>query len=140
MPSNLGRLTNLQTLRVFKVGKDEGCSIQELGNMRFLRGSLCITNLNFVANETQAKEANLKEKPCLDKLELEWSKDIADSNHQAEVLEGLEPDMNLKELVIMNYSSNRFPGWLSLPQLMLTSIQLQLHSSSPWATSITEIT
>ncbi|CDP17161.1 unnamed protein product [Coffea canephora] len=130
IPSNLGRLTNLQTLHAFKVGKDEGCSIQELGNMRFLRGSLCIMNLNFVANATQAKEANLKEKPFLNKLELQWRDDITNSSDQEEaVLAGLGPDMNLKELVITNYTGNMFPGWLSLPQLKLTIIQLQGCSS-----------
>ncbi|CDP17163.1 unnamed protein product [Coffea canephora] len=129
MPSKLGRLTNLLTLYVFKIGKDEGCGIQELGNMRFLTGSLCIMNLSFVANATQAKEANLKEKPCLDKLELESRDDITNSSDQEEVLAGLEPDMNLKELVITNYSGNRFPGWLSLLQLKLTNIQLQGCSS-----------
>ncbi|CDP17167.1 unnamed protein product [Coffea canephora] len=37
--------------------------------------------------------------------------------------------MNLKELVITNYSGNKFPGWLSLLQLKLTNIQLQGCSS-----------
>ncbi|CDP17160.1 unnamed protein product [Coffea canephora] len=68
MPSDLGNLVNLQTMNAFIVGKGKGCGIGQLGNMRFLRGSICITNLENVLSVMEANEANLCMKPFLESL------------------------------------------------------------------------
>uniref|UniRef100_A0A2N9IC70 Uncharacterized protein n=1 Tax=Fagus sylvatica TaxID=28930 RepID=A0A2N9IC70_FAGSY len=73
MPSELGKLTSLQTLHAFIVGKDEGCQIGEFQKLRNLRGRICITNLENVVNLRDAKEAMLDKKPYLDRLELQWN-------------------------------------------------------------------
>ncbi|GFQ02641.1 putative disease resistance protein at3g14460 [Phtheirospermum japonicum] len=95
MPSEFGKLVDLQNLSAFIVGRNKGCGIGELKNMRFLRGSLCIKNLENVPNVTEAKEAMLDMKPFLDKLELEWNEP---KSNDGEILAGLRPHENLKEL------------------------------------------
>ncbi|KAF3457762.1 hypothetical protein FNV43_RR02421 [Rhamnella rubrinervis] len=72
MPLGLGKLTNLQMLQAFIVGKDEGRSIEELKDMQRLCGSFSITNLENVANFGEAKAALLDNKKYLNKLELQW--------------------------------------------------------------------
>lgn len=124
MPSGFGNLVNLQTLCAFIVGRDRGCGIRELKNMRFLRGSLCITNLENVPSATEAKEANLFKKPYLNKVELEWNS-TGDKIHQQDVLAGLQPHENLKELTIAGYNGIMFPCWISNPEYKLTDIHLR---------------
>ncbi|XP_054811461.1 putative disease resistance protein At3g14460 [Prosopis cineraria] len=58
MPSNLGNLRNLQTLSAFIVGKEKGQGIEELKNMNFLHGSLCIANLENVSSVKEAVMAS----------------------------------------------------------------------------------
>ncbi|KAL3534769.1 hypothetical protein ACH5RR_003230 [Cinchona calisaya] len=122
MPSGFGNLVNLQTLFAFIVGRGRGCGIGELKNMRLLRGSICITNLENVLNAMEAKDANLCMK--LDKVELEWNC-YGDKIDQQEVLAGLQPHKNLKELTITRYSGLMFPSWVSDPVYKLTVIRLQ---------------
>ncbi|KAL3534766.1 hypothetical protein ACH5RR_003227 [Cinchona calisaya] len=124
MPSDFGNLVNLQTLYAFIVGKDRGCGIGQLGNMKFLRGSICITNLENVLSVMEANEANLCMKPFLDSLWLEWN-NSGDRIDQQEVLAGLQPHPNLKELTIINYSGLMFPSWLGDPLYKLRSIHIQ---------------
>lgn len=125
MPSELGRLINLQTLSAFIVGKEKGRSVAELKNMRFLRGSICITNLENVMNVMEAKEAMLDKKPHLNKVEFQWN-NFGDRFIQQEVLAGLQPHENVKELQVTNYGGIIFPSWLSDPlSCKLVSIHLQ---------------
>ncbi|XP_027071848.1 disease resistance protein RGA2-like [Coffea arabica] len=123
MPSGFGNLVNLQTLSAFIVGRARGCGIRELKNMRFLRGSLCITNLENVLSPMEAKEANLFKKPYLKKLQLEWNC-LGDKIDEQEVLAGLQPHENLKELSISGYNGVMFPSWISNPVYKLTNIHL----------------
>ncbi|XP_038718860.1 putative disease resistance RPP13-like protein 1 [Tripterygium wilfordii] len=118
MPSNFGKLTKIETLSAFIVGKGEGFRISELQNMRSIQGSLWITNLENVGNVKEAKAAILDNKLYLVKLELEWNKAPHASHHhkvQAGILASLRPHNALEELRITNYSGFMFPNWLSDP-------------------------
>ncbi|KAL0404752.1 UNVERIFIED_CONTAM: putative disease resistance protein RGA3 [Sesamum radiatum] len=124
MPSEFGKLVNLQSLSAYIVGRSRACGIGELKNMRFLRGSICIKNLENVSNVNEAKEAMLDTKPFLDKLELEWN-DFGPNNNGEEILAGLRPHENLKELLMINYRGFLLPSWFNNPLCKLSSIYLQ---------------
>ncbi|KAL8493633.1 hypothetical protein ACS0TY_024714 [Phlomoides rotata] len=126
MPAEFGKLVNLQSLSTFIVGRNEGYGIGELKNMRFLRGCICIKNLENVANVNEAKEAMLHTKPFLDRLELEWDDMGARSSaSDEEILAGLRPHEDLKELVLTNYKGYLLPSWFSSSLCKLSSISLQ---------------
>ncbi|CDP20724.1 unnamed protein product [Coffea canephora] len=95
MPLEMGRLTCLQTLEFFNVGREKGRQIGELGCLKNLKGKLSIRNLHLVKDRKGAEEANLFEKANL-----------------FNVLDGLQPHPNLEELVIKNFMGDQFPGWL----------------------------
>ncbi|KAL0404754.1 UNVERIFIED_CONTAM: putative disease resistance RPP13-like protein 1 [Sesamum radiatum] len=132
-PPELGRLTNLQTLSAFVVGRLEGHGIQELNKMDSLRGSILIKDIDNVSNEIDARNAKLEMKPYLNKLVLQWKElsnrldqQVRDQKMQlqAQVFKNLEPHKNLKELEIKNYSGIRCPDWLSDSTRKFTTIHL----------------
>ncbi|XP_077215885.1 putative disease resistance protein RGA3 [Tasmannia lanceolata] len=112
-PPELGKLLSLQTLTIFVVGKESGCGIRELKNLKKLRGNIHISNLENVIDGKECKEANFKKKQHLDELTLGWSnnnpRDVAVDE---EVLEGLEPHTNLRTLKILSYGGVSFPRWM----------------------------
>lgn len=124
LPPEFGKLVNLQSLSVFIVGRNEGYGIGELKNMSFLRGCICIKSLENVANVNEAKEAMLHSKPFLDRLELEWN-DMGARSNDEEILAGLQPHENLKELVMTNYKGYLLPSWFSSSLCKLSNISLQ---------------
>ncbi|KAK4404701.1 hypothetical protein Sango_0838700 [Sesamum angolense] len=103
MPTGMGNLSKLQTLKAFIVGKNDGCGIGELKNMNDITGSFCISRLENVTNAEEAKQAALADKQRIDKLELRWH-DHGNDNSQdtAEILECLQPHFHLKELEIIS--------------------------------------
>ncbi|GLU17970.1 hypothetical protein SLE2022_342990 [Rubroshorea leprosula] len=114
VPRGIGQITSLQTLPIFFVGKEKGCSLEELGGLTQLRGGLEIRNLKQVRSKSEAFKANLKEKTNLYGLKLElgdeyWGGDY--SNH-GEVLEGFQPHSNLKSLYIGVTMGENFPSWI----------------------------
>ncbi|GLT71657.1 hypothetical protein SLA2020_436570 [Shorea laevis] len=111
MPANLGRLTNLQTLPLFFVGTTEGRKIEELGNLRELKGSLVIHKLELVTGKSEAKGAKLKKK-AVEHLEFCWSK--GRGNQDEDVLEGLQPPSNIRRLSITGYGGRNLASWMSL--------------------------
>ncbi|XP_058078561.1 putative disease resistance protein RGA3 [Magnolia sinica] len=116
MPANMGELKFLQTLPIFIIGKDRGCGIKELQDLN-LRGSLIIQNLENVMCRADAQEANLKEKPNLQKLHFSWGSwgqdiDLKLAGNVEETLEGLQPHPNLKRLKVEGYVGVRFPIWM----------------------------
>lgn len=123
MPPEFGKLVNLQSLSAFIVGRTRGYGIGELKNMKFLRGCLCIKNLENVPDVNEAKEAMLDMKPFLDRLEFEWD-GFGARNHHEQILAGLRPHENLKELLMTNYSGFLLPSWFSSPLCKLSSINL----------------
>ncbi|KAK8665386.1 hypothetical protein V6N13_005555 [Hibiscus sabdariffa] len=114
MPKGLGELKDLRILTDYVLSDHNGSSINELGKLKHLRGRLTILGLETVAGAVDAKDANLKDRINLKTLELIWgkSKDGDDSKHDREVLEQLEPHLNLECLVIRGYNGTRFPEWV----------------------------
>ncbi|XP_038987726.1 putative disease resistance protein At3g14460 [Phoenix dactylifera] len=111
--ADIGKLTSLQELRVFKVVKQRGHKIEELKDMIQLHGRICIKNLESIESKEEASQAKLNNKQCLDELALVWNIDRGiSSGNDDEVLEGLKPHCNLRRLEIRNYGGVRFPSWL----------------------------
>ncbi|CDP17680.1 unnamed protein product [Coffea canephora] len=113
MPSSIGRLTCLQTLEFFNIGRqEEGRGIQELGTLQDLKGTLEIRNLESVNGKDDAELANLSKKPHMYRLVFEWgNRDRESDNCDEDVLEGLQPHPNLKELQILKFMGDQFPQW-----------------------------
>ncbi|XP_058225965.1 putative disease resistance RPP13-like protein 1 [Rhododendron vialii] len=115
MPPKIGELTCLQTLSNFIVSQDEGSTINELKNLIHLRGTLCISGLENVADVLDASMANLKDKLGLDVLLMKWS-NVSDKSCnetiESNVLNMLRPHINLKELTIIGYHGPAFPTWV----------------------------
>nr|XP_027075629.1 putative disease resistance protein RGA3 [Coffea arabica] len=120
MPSGIGRWTCLQTLEFFNIGRqEEGHGIQELGTLQDLKGSLEIGNLELVNGKDDAELAKLSKKPNLHRLVYEWgNRDRGSDNCDEDVLEGLQPHPNLKELQILKFMGDQFPQWF----MTLTSL------------------
>ncbi|XP_042427091.1 putative disease resistance protein RGA4 [Zingiber officinale] len=130
--TEVGKLTSLQNLPVFKVLKDNGYKLAELKGLKQLRGELRITNLENVENKGEANIANLKSKEHLDKLVLEWTSDSDVNLHISEqVLEGLQPHNNLQSLTIREYNGARPPNWLD-EQVYSRLEKLELQNCKRW--------
>ncbi|KAF7142097.1 hypothetical protein RHSIM_Rhsim06G0066400 [Rhododendron simsii] len=114
MPPKIGKLISLQTLSNFIVSKGNGSAINELAYLIHLRGTLCISGLEHVADARDAARANLKDKQGLEILLMKWSN--SDNSHnesvESEVLDILRPHKKLKELTISGYHSPKFPTWV----------------------------
>ncbi|CDP20567.1 unnamed protein product [Coffea canephora] len=109
LPESLCKLYCLQTLRI---GMLEGHGIQELGTLEDLKGSLEIRNLELVNGKDDAELAKLSKKPNLHRLVYEWgNRDRGSDNCDEDVLEGLQPHPNLKELQILKFMGDQFPQW-----------------------------
>nr|XP_048329514.1 putative disease resistance RPP13-like protein 1 [Ziziphus jujuba var. spinosa]XP_048329515.1 putative disease resistance RPP13-like protein 1 [Ziziphus jujuba var. spinosa]XP_048329516.1 putative disease resistance RPP13-like protein 1 [Ziziphus jujuba var. spinosa]XP_048329517.1 putative disease resistance RPP13-like protein 1 [Ziziphus jujuba var. spinosa]XP_048329518.1 putative disease resistance RPP13-like protein 1 [Ziziphus jujuba var. spinosa]XP_048329519.1 putative disease resistan len=112
MPLHMSRMKCLRTLSDFVVSKDSGCNIKELKEFQNLHGSLCISRLQNIVDVEDILKANLKDKSCLDLLSLSWDGNADDSQKEREVLNGLQPHINLKRLLIRNYCGTCFPNWV----------------------------
>ncbi|CDP19480.1 unnamed protein product [Coffea canephora] len=113
MPLEMGRLTCLQTLEFFSVGREKGRRIGELGSLKNLKGSLEIRNLELVKGKEGAEEAKLSEKANLFRLELRWAREREGNDYNDEdVLDGLRPHPNLEQLLILYFMGDQFPRWL----------------------------
>ncbi|GLT24906.1 hypothetical protein SLA2020_000680 [Shorea laevis] len=124
MPTNIGRLTCLQTLPLFFVGTTQERKIEELSSLSRLRGSLKIHNLELVKGKLEAMEAKLHEKAIYE-FELRWGKG---SNQDEDVMEGLQPHSNLQRLTIEGYEGNKLPSWMSKSDCGLASESFLLRS------------
>ncbi|KAB2084073.1 hypothetical protein ES319_A05G310100v1 [Gossypium barbadense] len=107
MPEGMGKLKDLRMVTNFVLGYQTGSSSNELGKLKHLRERLSISGLKTVACAMDAKDANLKDKVDLKKLEMRWGKD-----DDIDVLEQLKPHTNLEHLVIQSYKGTRFPDWV----------------------------
>ncbi|KAL6318158.1 hypothetical protein AAG906_035663 [Vitis piasezkii] len=115
MPTQVGKLKSLQVLSNFMLGKNNNLEIKELRNMPHLQGELCISNVENVMNIQDAKNANLHLKHKLEWLTVKWSAKIDDSRnkmHEIDVLNSLQPHLNLKKLSIMEYGGLKLPCWI----------------------------
>ncbi|KAG6400105.1 hypothetical protein SASPL_141593 [Salvia splendens] len=112
LPAGIGSLTSLRTLEYFIVGAMNGCKIEELGSLNSLKGTLEISNLGRVENKEEAEQARLSDKSKIFKLRLTWNmhREVETTNDE-NVLEGLQPDSNMKRLEIEGFKGKRFPSW-----------------------------
>ncbi|ONI21464.1 hypothetical protein PRUPE_2G067600 [Prunus persica] len=125
MPPQLGRLTNLQSLPNFVVGKGSDQSgIREIGSLFHLQGTLRLLRLENVIDAEDAWRANLKFKERLDELVLEWSDNAQET--QLGVLDRLEPHRMLKILGIKGYAGLKFSQWIG-DRLFSTMVRVNLN-------------
>ncbi|KAE9607406.1 putative winged helix-turn-helix DNA-binding domain, leucine-rich repeat domain, L [Lupinus albus] len=110
LPNGLGKLKKLEVLSSFYVGKCGESNIIQLAELK-LQGILSIKELQNVSDPIDALAANLKNKIHLEGLTLGWSMNDSGSENQRNVLENLQPPVNLKELTILHYGGTRFPNW-----------------------------
>nr|XP_034930585.1 putative disease resistance RPP13-like protein 1 [Populus alba] len=109
LPSSIGGLKLLRKI---------GHGIEELMDLNFLCGTLCIPRLENVVDHRRARQASLPEKQDLESLVLKWSSDITysrDERIEKDVLDMLQPHQGLQELTINFYSSTQFPSWVGDP-------------------------
>ncbi|XP_055835830.1 putative disease resistance RPP13-like protein 1 [Solanum dulcamara] len=94
-----------------------GCSslrIEDMGEVHDLYGSLSITELQNVVDKREALKANMREKEHVERLYLEWSGSIADNSQtERDILDELQPNLNIKGLRIAGYRGTKFPNWLA---------------------------
>ncbi|KGN58559.1 disease resistance protein RGA2 [Cucumis sativus] len=107
-PPHLSQLTQLQTLSHFVIGFEEGFKITELGPLKNLKRCLSVLCLEKVESKEEAKGADLAGKENLMALHLGWSMNRKDND--LEVLEGLQPNINLQSLRITNFAGRHLPN------------------------------
>ncbi|XP_028123842.1 putative disease resistance RPP13-like protein 1 [Camellia sinensis] len=114
MSLHIGKLTNLQTLPNFMVGKDCGRKIGELKNLSHIRGAIYISRLENVNGVKDARDANLMSKEELKSLSLEWDESHSSQNDivERDVLDVMRPSKLLERLTINGYGSTKFPNWV----------------------------
>uniref|UniRef100_A0A6N2N7A4 Uncharacterized protein n=1 Tax=Salix viminalis TaxID=40686 RepID=A0A6N2N7A4_SALVM len=111
MLPQMGKLSKLQTLTDFSLGRQNGSSIKELGELKCLEGKLRIWMLQNIDDAQDALGANLEGMKDLKKLDLRWSDDAYVSIDE-HVIHQLKPHVNVCCLVNVGYGSSRFPTWL----------------------------
>ncbi|CAN6715942.1 unnamed protein product [Malus baccata var. baccata] len=112
-PIGIGRLTNLQSLSYFEVGKERGRGIEELAGLKELKDRLSIFNLGRVRDGEEAKKAKLAEKTNLRELDFKWGYEQRSSINDEDVLEGLRPALpKLEFLGIDNFMGEKFASWM----------------------------
>ncbi|CBI29097.3 unnamed protein product, partial [Vitis vinifera] len=115
MPVQIGKLKDLRILSNFIVDKNNGLTIKELTGMSHLRRQLCISKLENVVNIQDARDADLKLKRNLESLIMQWSSELDGSGNernQMDVLDSLQPCLNLNKLCIQLYGGPEFPRWI----------------------------
>ncbi|KAL4277312.1 hypothetical protein AHAS_Ahas20G0294600 [Arachis hypogaea] len=95
MPEGMSKLTSLQFLSKYDVGKREGNKINELGALGNLHQTILIDKLENVVNSSEALEARMFDKDGIESLFLKWSPDeyenTVDSQIERDILEKLQP-------------------------------------------------
>ncbi|CAK8565029.1 unnamed protein product [Lathyrus sativus] len=128
LPMEIGGLENLQTLTLFLVGERHvGLSIKELRKFPNLQGKLTIKELHNVADAKEAQDANLKNKEKIEELQLMWGIQSEDSLKVKDVLEMLQPPINLKSLLIDLYGGTSFPSWFGNSSFS-NMVSLSIHN------------
>ncbi|WMV55586.1 hypothetical protein MTR67_048971 [Solanum verrucosum] len=116
MPLHLSKLKSLHVLvgAKFLLGSPGGLSMEDLGELHNLYGSISILELQNVVDRREAVKAKMREKNHVDKLSLEWSESSTADNSQTErdIVDELRPHTNIKEVEITGYRGTKFPNWL----------------------------
>ncbi|KAH9685795.1 hypothetical protein KPL70_014098 [Citrus sinensis] len=126
MPIGISRLTSLRTLEKFVVGGgvDGGgtCRLESLKNLQ-LRGKCSIEGLSNVSHVDEAERLQLYNKKNLLRLRLQFGGVVDGEGEEGrrkniekdkQLLEALQPPLNVEELWIISYRGNIFPKWLTL--------------------------
>ncbi|KAK9083033.1 hypothetical protein Scep_029504 [Stephania cephalantha] len=120
MPIGIGKLTRLETLNCFVASLEDGrgANIEELQGLSLLRGKLQITKLERVGNSMNIKEVSLINRDSLlSALTFSWTSGEnpgTSSVNCLDVLEALQPHLNIRELKISGYPGVRFPRWMEM--------------------------
>ncbi|KAM3370303.1 hypothetical protein ACQJBY_017914 [Aegilops geniculata] len=141
--SSIGNMTSIQELHDFEVQISSGFEITQLKSMNELV-QLGVSQLDSVKTREEAYEAALRNKEYLEELHLSWNDTFSENesvsdtrsrssvNMAREVIEGLEPHMDLKHLHISGYNGTTSPTWLA-KNISVTSLQtLHLHNCGGW--------
>ncbi|XP_073013672.1 disease resistance protein RGA2-like [Typha latifolia] len=131
----IGKMTQLQELKwPFSVQVVPGFDIGQLGDLKELRGSLCIKNLENVNSGEKAKEARLSEKENLVELMLQWGFVERNTSPEVEneILECLEPHRDLKKLCIDGYKGIGSPSWMVCNYGLDNLLSLKLIDCKAW--------
>ncbi|VAH52045.1 unnamed protein product [Triticum turgidum subsp. durum] len=142
--ASIGNMTSLQELHDFKVQFcSSGFEITQLQSMNKLV-KLGLSQLDNVKTREDANGAGLRNKEHLEELHLSWKETLLENeyvndtrsessvNMAREVLEGLEPHMDLKHLYISGYSGTTSPTWLA-NNISVSSLQtLHLDGCRGW--------
>ncbi|KAM6579247.1 hypothetical protein CsatA_003021 [Cannabis sativa] len=115
MPPNICNMTNLQRLSDFVLCKSGGSRIKELGKLENLHGSLHVSGLSYVNDVSDVLEGELRNKKYLDELILSWNGTKDNSTKEKEVLNALQPHVNLKKLEIIGYNGTSLLDWVTHP-------------------------
>ncbi|XP_048425479.1 putative disease resistance protein RGA4 isoform X2 [Pyrus x bretschneideri] len=124
-PQGIRRLTCLRTVPYFSVGNEIGRQIEELADLKQLRGELIVCNLEHVKNGEEAKKAKLEDKTKVCHLSFKWTRNrsITNNNEDEDVLEGLRPHSGLESLSIKNFVGDQFPSWMMSRSLLLNNLK-----------------
>ncbi|WVZ50287.1 hypothetical protein U9M48_001556 [Paspalum notatum var. saurae] len=120
---DIGRLTSLRTLSVFRVSKIRGYEIQQLEHLDNLHGTLTIKGLENVSGNEEARQAKIYKKVHVTGLELIWYGDNESSKKQEDVLEALRPPFLITSLKISGYDGSTYPSWCSGEKGALKNLQ-----------------
>ncbi|XP_052297426.1 putative disease resistance protein RGA1 isoform X2 [Citrus sinensis] len=125
LPIGISRLTSLRTLEKFVVGGgvDGGstCRLESLKNLQLLR-ECRVEGLSNVSHVHEAERLQLYNKKNLLLLHLEFGRVVDGEGEEGrrknekdkQLLEALQPPLNVEELWILFYGGNIFPKWLTL--------------------------
>ncbi|KAK9217879.1 hypothetical protein WN943_006509 [Citrus x changshan-huyou] len=123
MPVGISKLTNLRTLEKFVVaggvGDSSRCSLKSLKNLQLLR-ECGIEGLSNVSHIDEAERLVLCNKNLL-RFRLVFGEVVGGEGEERrrknekdeQLLEALQPPLNVRELDILLYGGNIFPQWLT---------------------------
>jgi hypothetical protein len=116
MPVGIGRLSRLEKLDLFVVGKDQNSAqISELGNLGSNIEYLTISHIECAIETNDAHKPCLKQKTNLQRLKLDWGMYYAGEVNTElvhGVLDDLEPPSGLKELRMFGYPGMQYAQWM----------------------------
>ncbi|KAI3700681.1 hypothetical protein L2E82_45318 [Cichorium intybus] len=121
MPIGIAELKSLRTLSKIIIEGDNGFSMTNLKNLKYLQGKISIEGLEKVQIPMHTQEVNFSQKR-ISELELEWSNVFDGSRKETlemEVLCGLKPHKDtLIKLGIVSYGGKEFPNWVGDPSFL----------------------
>ena len=144
MPRGMGKLTSLHSLPLFVIGNGIGRlrnhkvgRLSELESLDQLRGKLHIKDLQNVRDvELVSRRKILEKKEFIESLRLEWRESDPSRVGKGDkwVMEGLQPNRQLKKLFIKGYGATVFPSWMmndyELASRLPNLIKIQIKSCS----------